>query len=387
MSGKLYLRINRLCSDRKSKRGTTLTAALLLMSSYLGPYTATRAMSQVFLGRPLVVKWRYETQELLNFRPAIYKTSLYLPLADGNLVSVNSADGVMAWKAELGGEITASPFADESGVYLATRPEDARPAGSSRTSVYGVLRALGSESGVTLWSIKLPGVISGDIAGNGTALFARSTDGRLYSVQKETGRVLWTRRNEQPLTSGPILNAGRVYAGNSEGSVFALDQESGRNIWRYRTPGAINAPFSVTDQILYLVSGGNYVYALAAKEGRLLWRRRVPARIQSVVSTPKGVLVTSLDNTVSLLSAETGKRVWKQRMNGRVTAPPVTDGEAALFAPLSGEECIVLDVKTGRRLNAVYVGEDNNTSAPPLIAGETLFLTTRAGLLAFTGSD
>jgi hypothetical protein len=74
-------------------------------------------------------------------------------------------------------------------------------------------------------------------------------------------------------------------------------------------------------------------------------------------------------------------------MNGRVTAPPVADMEAALFAPLSGEECVVLELKTGKRLNAVYVGEDNNTSAAPLIDGDTLFLITRKGLLAFTDSD
>ena len=45
----------------------------------------------------------------------------------------------------------------------------------------------------------------------------------------------------------------------------------------------------------------------------------------------------------------------------------------------------MLDLRTGRKLNAVFVGDDNNTSAAPLIAGQTLLLTTRHGLVALGG--
>lgn len=370
----------------QKKRFVPSTLLYLLLFSLLSPRAAVALSEQISLARPLVLKWRYETQEILDISPAVQDAAITVPLSNGNLVSLNLPDGHMLWRAELGGEITASPVADETGVYVANSPATT-DSGASQPSSQGILRAIGAQSGVTLWSTKLPSLFIGSLSGTNTAIIGRSKDGRIYSIRKDNGRILWIRRGEQPFTTGPVVSADRLFAGSTDGSLFAIDQDTGRVLWRYRTGAAISAPPSVTDQAVYFASGNNYVYALTAREGRMIWRRRVAARVQSVVSTQQGVLVTALDNSVSLLSTGTGRRVWKQQMGGRVTAPPLADADAALFAPLSGDECVVLDLKTGKRLNAVYVGEDNNTSAAPLIGGGTLFLVTRQGLLALSDSD
>ena len=108
--------------------------------------------------------------------------------------------------------------------------------------------------------------------------------------------------------------------------------------------------------------------------------------MQSVTPTKRCLIATSLDNFVYCLSAQRGHKLWKRQLPGRVAAQPVATDEGVLFAPLAGEECIVLDQKDGRKVNSILVGEDNNLAASPLLEGNLLLLTTRKGLLAFSGS-
>ncbi len=57
-----------------------------------------------------------------------------------------------------------------------------------------------------------------------------------------------------------------------------------------------------------------------------------------------------------------------------------------LLAPLVGDECVVLSLEDGKKVNSIYVGEDNNTEAAPLLTAEALLLTTREGLLALANN-
>src|SRR3712207_7119609 len=62
--------------------------------------------------------------------------------------------------------------------------------------------------------------------------------------------------------------------------------------------------------------------------------------------------------------------------------PYTTLFRSVLLAPLVGDECVVLNLEDGKKVNSIYVGEDNNTEAAPLLTTDGLLLTTREGLLA-----
>src|SRR6266404_1212712 len=101
---------------------------------------------QLALSQPLVVKWRYQSDQTSNLTPAADKTTVFLPLAAGTLIALNAADGKLLWKAEAGGEFSGAPDNDERCVYAATSysaPE--------QKHVYGTLRSLSKSTGVTLW--------------------------------------------------------------------------------------------------------------------------------------------------------------------------------------------------------------------------------------------
>src|SRR6185369_1347434 len=107
------------------------------------------AKTEVVLSEPLTIRWRYDSTSTLNLTPASDAERIYLPLGGGVLIALQAKDGQLYWRTEIGGELSASPVADESAIYVASEilptGSDA-PKGSS-----GALRALGREGGVTQW--------------------------------------------------------------------------------------------------------------------------------------------------------------------------------------------------------------------------------------------
>lgn len=351
----------------------TLAAAL--------PCPAGGFREQFSLSQPMTVRWEYETDRTINLTPAANGEIVYLPLTGGTLLSIRLADGGLNWKEEAGGEFSASPWADERGVYIAT--EISGPKSSNFLRATGALRALGRKSGITLWMRTLQSPLRGALASEGEMLFGGAADGRIYALRKETGEILWMRQFNTPFASQPVISEGRLFIGGEDGTLFALEQASGKTIWHYRTRGAVRGPVAVVGGMVYFGSADNYVYALRETDGRLRWRTRTGAEVQAVAHTPHGLVVASLDNFVYFLSTRRGDRLWKRQLAGRIASQPLVFSDMALFAPLSGDACVVLDLKDGKQLNNLPVGEGNNMAASPLLGEQLLLVTTRKGLLAF----
>jgi outer membrane protein assembly factor BamB len=338
--------------------------------------------NQATLSRPLHVQWSFEAENISNITPVVDGGAVYVPLSNGTVVSLRRGDGEMSWRSDLGGVITSSPSADSRGVYMAS--EIPPSPGSKYPQATGVLRALGSQSGVTLWMRTLPSPISGSLASNATTLFGRSTDGRIYAVRKENGEILWIKYGSLPFNSSPVLYSRKLYVVDSGGSLYAIDEGTGQTFWRYRTRAQSGVSLAINEGTVYVGSDDGYVHAIEEATGRMRWRARAGAAVQTVQSAGKCLLATSLDNFVYCLSRQRGKKVWKRQLPGRVAARPLVLDDDVLLSPLAGDECVVLSLQDGRKVNSVYVGEDNNSEADPLLSGDLLLVTTRKGLFAFS---
>jgi eukaryotic-like serine/threonine-protein kinase len=359
--------------------------ALLLLESVFPSPPQTITGSQLALSAPLTVRWQYNSDMTVNLTPATAGERVYLPLAAGTIVSLRSTDGQLFWKTEIGGEVSASPVADDRAVYLAS--ETVVPP-SREPRATGALRALGREGGVTLWMRTFHRPLRGSLVANSTTLFGGTSDGRFFAIEKGTGRFLWVTQHWQPFNSHPSLYGSILYAGNDDGHLFAINQGSGETLWRYRTRGAIRGRAVEVDGVVYFGSADGYVYALNAADGRLRWRTRTGAGVLVVANARGGgLLVASLDNFVYKLSYTGGDRLWKRQLAGRVAAEPLLAADGALFTPLSGDAGVVLDLRDGKQLNTLPIGEDNNTAASPVAVGGVLLVTTRQGLLAFSRPD
>ncbi|MEP6920822.1 MAG: PQQ-binding-like beta-propeller repeat protein [bacterium] len=362
-----------------------ITVCLLLL---LGTYAheksvAVPSLGQVALSQPLTIRWRYDSESTLNLTPAFDNERIYLPLSGGTLVSLRAKDGQLNWRSEMGGELSASPAADERGVYIAS--ETAVDAGKLQVGVRhatGTLRALGRDAGVTQWMRTLAMPLHGSLTVSGNRLIAVGADGRIYAFDKSTGKILWSWLYLAPFNSHPVTADGSVYAGSEDGNLLAINETTGKLLWSYGTKGPVRGPVATANGAVYFGSGDGYVYAVTVGSGSLLWRKRTGAGVESVALAENILLGASLDNFVYGFSLN-GGRLWKKQLQGRISAQPLTTIDGALFTPLSSPAGIVLGLPDGKQINSLPTGEEIATSAAPVAVGDAVLITTGHGLLAF----
>ena len=352
---------------------------LILLSTFqFGATSVPR--SQIALSQPLTVRWRYESDRTSNFTPASDGTTLFLPLSEGILVALNAADGRLQWKAEVGGNFSASPVADERSVYAAAQYGTGV---KDQSHANGTLRALSKTTGVTERKKTLQAPLSGCLLVGENALFAGGADGKVYAFDKRTGLTLWTNQYAEAFSSQPAAAGQLLYIGSEQGSLFALDQATGKAAWHYQTRGPIQGPIALVNGTVCFGSGDGYIYAVHESNAKLIWRRRTGAAVQAVVSVENGLLAASLDNFVYLLSASNGSLIWRRLLPGRISARPITVLDGALFTPLSTDSAIVLGLRDGKPVNTLSIGEENSSSAAPIAVNDLVLVTTPHGLLAF----
>jgi len=352
-------------------------ASLLLF--LLTGLPALAVNGDVVLSEPLTVRWRYASSVTLNLTPAFDNERVYLPLAGGILVALNAKDGQLFWRSEIGGELSASPAADESAIYVAS---EILELGYAPSNSSGVLRALGREGGVTQWLTPLVKPLRGAIAVSGNKLFAGGSDGRAYAFDKKTGGVYWSIPFSSSFSGAPVAKDGRVYFGSEDGTLLALEESTGKVLWRYRTKGAIRGPVAASAGIVFFGSSDGYVYSVHADNGHLDWRKRTGAGVEAVLLSGETLLVASLDNYAYLLNLK-GSMLWKRLLPGRIAAQPLAVQEAALFTPLSSSTAVVLALRDGKQVNTLPTGEEMTSSAAPILVGDAVFVTTEHGLVAF----
>lgn len=355
---------------------------LTLLLAALSDSSAQQSLAD--LTRPVHVRWLFKTEGVTNLRPAADDERAYMPLGNGSIVSLRLSDGGLIWKSDIGGVLSASPAVDNKNVFVAS--ESLPTPKSIYPQATGVLRALSRQSGLTSWMRTLPSPVRGVINLNGQNLFVTSADGRLYAIRKETGEIRWIKYNSSPFSSQNFLEGQTLYAYDTYGDILSIELENGKTLWRYRTRKSLSAPVAVHGSMIYAGTADGFVYAIDRMNGRLRWRVRAGAAIQAVLAGERWVLSTSLDNFVYCLSPQNGAKMWKRQLAGRVTAPPLVLNNHVLLAPLVGEECVVLNLEDGKKINSIYVGEDNNTEVAPLLTTDALLLTTREGLLALTNN-
>lgn len=356
---------------------------LSLLFTYISFPDAVFPQKRLSLSKPLLKRWFYQSEYMSNLTPTVNGEIVFLPLLNGKIVALGKQSGDLSWISELGGEFSASPISDDSRVYIAS--EVSSESKSTEINPSGALHCLGTKSGLTLWARRLSAPIRTTLITNNDALFAGTVDGKLYSIKKTTGQISWIKNNPSPFYSQPVLTDDKLLIGDEAGQIIAIEQDSGRTAWRYRTRGALRASPAVMSGFIFAGSSDSSVYSISEKTGKLGWRARTSASIQTLIATPGCIIATSLDNFVYCLSPKSGRKIWKRRLAGRILSRPLATHDGVLFAPLAGDECIVLDLKDGKTINSVDVGDDNNTAAAPIQADNILLISTRKGLIAFSG--
>src|ERR1051326_1711457 len=230
-------------------------------------FTAPNADGEALLSQPLTVRWRYESNVTLNLTPAFDNERVYLPLAGGTIVALKARDGQLLWRSDMGGELSASPVADDSSIYVAS--QTTKPDGDTSGFGGGALRALGREGGVTQWMPPLVRPLRGALTVTDDIVFFGSGDGYVYALSTDRGRLKWRKR-----TGGRVeavrLAGETLLAASLDNFAYSLNLK-GTMLWKKLLPGRISAqPLTVQETVLFTPLSSPAAVVLGLKDGKQL---------------------------------------------------------------------------------------------------------------------
>jgi outer membrane protein assembly factor BamB len=325
--------------------------------------------------------WVHDGHALLEFPPVIHGYRLFQLADDGVLSAIDSRSGITLWHRHIGSHSAASPAAVGEVVYATVL---ARRSGVEK----GEAIALAGATGKVLWSRALPSPSeSSPLVADGRVFFG-SQNGTVYALSAHDGAVLWTYHAAGAVKASPTLSGGILYFGDYSGHVQAVGERRGRRLWDSGSEGALigSGTFYSTAAVMYgrvfLGNTDGRIYAYDASTGRLDWAVQTGAYVYSspaVVNAPglgPTVYEGSYDGTLYALNARTGHIDWSFHAGGRISGSATIIGRVVYFADLGTHRTYGLGISTGR-----VVFQMNTGSFDPVVSdGQNIYLTGSTGL-------
>jgi outer membrane protein assembly factor BamB len=148
----------------------------------------------------------------------------------------------------------------------------------------------------------------------------------------------------------PAVVGNAVYVASQEGRIARL--ETGSEVWRIESKQVLSGGVASDGRLVVVGTRQGDVLAFSATDGALRWKVKVSsAVIAPAAMSSQGVLVRTVDNTITLLAASDGKRLWlytpvNPTLALRSTAPPVV-AEPYVFVGLPGGKITGISLQNG----------------------------------------
>jgi outer membrane protein assembly factor BamB len=317
------------------------------------------------------------------------------PATDGTFIYAGTHDGrVSAFEAETGRRV----FEVRTELALAGGPGYGSGLLAFGTSD-GELIALDAQTGEERWRQATGSEILAPPAVSGTAVIARSVDGRLRGFAIADGSTLWTVEQSVPAlvlrgTTAPYLAGSVVISGFDNGRLGAYEVGTGNAVWEL----AIATPTGRTEleRLVDLSAGlevvGSDVYAagyhgramgIALETGLVLWQQELSS-YSGLGADTANVYVTDEWGSVIALDRRRGAPVWRQEaLRLRDVTAPTRYRDTVVVGDFEGY-LHWLDPADGRFLARERAGQLRITGAP-LVVGPNLFVQSDDGRVsAFT---
>lgn len=297
--------------------------------------------------------------------------------SDGSLVSLDATDGHQLWRANAGAPIAAGVGSD----------------GKVSAVVTNANELVAFEGGKEIWRQRLPvGVYTAPFVA-GARVFILQADRSVVGFDGQTGRKLWTyaRASTEPLVlshPGVMLAVGDTLLVGQSGRLAGLNPLTGGVRWE--APIAVPRGINDVERLVDLVGS-------VSRIGTDICARAFQAAVGCVDTARAGVRWTKPASGTEGVSGD-NDFVFGTESNGNVIAWKRTNGDRAwstdllshrgLSAPLSLGRAVVvgdsfgyvhfLSRDDGKLMNRLET-DKSAIAAPPVLAGNTLVVVTKAG--------
>jgi outer membrane protein assembly factor BamB len=250
---------------------------------------------------------------------------------------------------------------------------------------YGnTLWALDETTGMTIWSVDLPGTyFFADAAYDSGKVFVVNFDGLMKAFDASSGTLLWSVNlpDQYAFTSAPTAVNGVVFVGGagSGGTVYAVDETNGAVLWTMPVKNGDSSSPAVTGGNVYVSYACPQSYAFNAANGQQQWHYESCCEggggATPVVHDGKiYVREDFCDSTNGLvLDASTGNPIGGFNSD----TPPAFIGNLVLY--FNNGTLVGVDVPSGQQLWS-FAGDGDLLSAP-LIVNQTIYIGGSSGTL------
>jgi outer membrane protein assembly factor BamB len=321
--------------------------------------------------------WEFPAGQLIEFPPVLEDGDIYVVNKTGELYRVRASDGKVAWKRNLGDDVTGPAYAAGT-VYLA--------------QFGGVLTAIDTETQKVAWTFDAKTRLeSSPLVAEGR-VFLGSDNGTLFALDAANGKLDWQTRLGHDVKASPSYTNGTVYVGDYEGNVFSVDAASGKVNWSTDTtqlpPGGSGGFYSspaLAFGRVYEARDDGTVYALDVDTGKLSWQFETsnaiygsPA-VADISGTGPSLFIGSYDHQLYALDAESGAKRWTYDVGGQVPGTASVVGDTVYTSSFQTKKTVGLDAATGKR-----VFNWGSAGYTPMISdGEQTYLTGFQTVWAF----
>ncbi|NOT47860.1 MAG: PQQ-binding-like beta-propeller repeat protein [Acidobacteria bacterium] len=308
---------------------------------------------------------------------------IYAGTVNGTFSGFESRNLRILWRVELGGEFVSGIALTEAGAVTVTNS-----VGDGNAVDGSTIRLFSKESGIPIWSTKLPyseryflGRINGSIA-------AVNSRGEIMLIDRAKGQIQWQAGPFGKLSSRPSFSSTSVVLATGDKNLTVVSAKTGGILSRQATEFVPTAVAFLKNEGIAAGDERGNVTLFGSQVARSIWRFKSGAGVSSVSEVNGGILVTSLDNFVYLLSDYNGDVIWKRRLTGRVVEGGLTIDDHFVVLMNGENSAYVIDLLKGKVTDTIPASDiDLINRLPVFVRNRTFVLSTLFSLDLYSLGD
>jgi outer membrane protein assembly factor BamB len=341
------------------------------------------------IAQPVGVRQLWETQvgsgaknQFIRLTPVLADGRLYAASFNGVVLALDALSGQRLWETATQLPISGGVGVSDNGLVLV---------GTNK----GQVIALRQDSGQEAWRAQVSSEVLAPPRATSGMVVVRTGDGKFTGLDARTGERRWMYAPAMPALSlrgsaPPVLTRTLVIAGLETGKLLVLSLDKGLPVTektiappRGRTEIErlidIDAEPKIFGEYLYLVAYRGSVAAVDMRSGNLLWNRELSS--YAGLDVDEGQVYVSDDtDAVLALDRRSGGTLWRQaELTGRRLSAPVATRDHVVVGDFEGY-LHWLSKDSGRIVGRIRAA-GKAIVAPPLAAGDTVFVQGQSGAL------
>lgn len=308
--------------------------------------------------------WDYPTGESVVVTISADEENVFTAFDNGTVKSLGLKDGRDRWSADLGGKVTSNIVVLADRVLVVTSSVEANGTGESST-----LRALSKETGLTLFSAKVPAAPKIYLVANTEVVIVFGSTGSAVGLTHD-GKPRWNFSTSSGIAAEPLVSGMGITIPLLDKSIQQIGFTNGETVSKHNGNGLPNSVAGDNDGRLFIGDERGRLYSTNAGSGDVNWKFKTGGRIDHLVSGDDRVYAASVDNFIYSISKVKGSVVWKKRLTARIDGRPLLWDSMLVVSSFGESSAAIIDIKDGKTLKTIEFGTGNVKIASTVIIND-----------------